>query len=421
VTIEKAAEHFDQAQYDLAEKEARDALAADPDNPLGLAVLAMALTRLGRGEDAIYEAEAAIALAPTLAVGYVAHAQALSSINQFTRARRSAAEAIRLEPQDPDNHALLAHVEAASNRWAEVYEATSGGLAVAADHAELKRLRSVAAVHLGKLEEADEETIEALRVPPAAPGTIAGRGHDLLLTGRVEEAQQAFLSVIRTDPTSDLARAGLVEAVKAGNVFYALVLGYFEWASRLTLRRQIALSAGPVIPLLAIRFLIGPGIPSELLFLVEIGWWVVVATIWLAAPLWNLVLIVHPVGGAALREHQRQEATLVAGLLVVAGVGVFLYVLGIAGGWVLAGAGLVTGVAASAAFRPATGWPRTLLTVMAVAVAVLGAAASGLALLASGQLATTVAPVIFYVSGVLAIAAMAIADDFVPEQRAGHL
>jgi hypothetical protein len=102
-------------------------------------------------------------------------------------------------------------------------------------------------------------------------------------------------------------------------------------------------------------------------------------------------------------------------------VGVFLYVLGIAGGWVLAGAGLVTGVAASAAFRPATGWPRTLLTVMAVAVAVLGAAASGLALLASGQLATTVAPVIFYISGVLAIAAMAIADDFVPEQRAGHL
>src|SRR5687768_7239196 len=285
----------------------------------------MALTRLGHGEDALYEAEAAIGVAPRLAVGYVAHAQALSAQNQFTRARRSAAEAIRLEPQDPDNHALLAHIEIASHRWADAYEAVSRGLEIDAENEELKGLRSVAAVHLGKLDEADEETIAALRLPPDAPGTLAGRANALLLAGRIDEAQRAFVSTIQSDPANELARAGLVEAVKARNVFYALLLGYFEWASRLTLRRQIALSAGPVIPLLVLQYLIGPGTPSALLFLVEIGWWAVVATIWLAAPLWNLALLVHPVGGAALREDQRLEATLVAGLLAVAATGAFLY------------------------------------------------------------------------------------------------
>src|SRR5687767_7138526 len=151
LTVEQAAALFDQQRYELAEEEARQALAADPDNPLGLAVLSMALTRLGHGEDALYEAEAAIAVAPQLAVGYVAHAQALSAQNQFTRARRSATEAIRLEPQDPDNHALLAHIEIASHRWADAYEAISGGLEIDAENEELKGLRSVAAVHLGKL------------------------------------------------------------------------------------------------------------------------------------------------------------------------------------------------------------------------------------------------------------------------------
>jgi hypothetical protein len=43
------------------------------------------------------------------------------------------------------------------------------------------------------------------------------------------------------------------------------------------------------------------------------------------------------------------------------------------------------------------------------------------ALLASGRETTTAAAIPFYVSGALAIAAMAIADDFTPMQRAGQI
>lgn len=380
MTIQRVALLYDQQRFDLAEQEARQVLASDPEDPTAHAMLSLSLTQLEQLDEATDEAELAIAEAPDLPLAHVAHAWALLGRNRFAGARRAAGEAIRLEPSDPDHHAVLANVEIANRRWAAAYEATNRGLAIVGDHAGLLQARSVAAAHLGKLDEATETSTAALRQRPDEPSALATRGYQLMHAGRFREARAEFTAALQRDPNNRLARSGLVETIKATNPLYAIILRYFLWMSRLpTWQQLLVVFGGPAIFRSARRFFDANPSTQWLVGPIVAVWLFLVLSTWLAVPLSNLALFVHPLGRHALDEEERLEASILGGLLLVAIIGFVLFALGTDAGLFVMIASAAVAVTTSGAFRASEGWPRWVLGVIAVAVAVTGAAAAALA------------------------------------------
>ena len=380
MTFERLALLFDQRRYDMAADEARSLLAQEPDHPGGHAMLSLALTHLNRLEEATAEAEAAIASMPDMPMAHIAHATAMGERNQFAAARRSAGEAIRLDPNDPDIYALLANIELRNRKWAAAMEATTRGLGLVPDHAELLRARSVAAAHLGKLEEAEETSRASLRAIPDEPQALATHGYQLMHQGRFAEARATFTNVLQLDPTNQLARSGLVETIKATNPVYRLILRYFLWMSRLpTWQQYLVIFGGPAVYRgLRNAFRANPSTEWLLGPLVAV-WLTLILSTWLAGPLSNLALFLHPVGRHALDEEERLEASIIGGLLGFAVLGLVGFIVGVEAGLFLAIAGAATALPTAGAFRSEAGWPRWVLGLLAAAVAVTGAAAATVA------------------------------------------
>lgn len=380
MTIQRAGLLYDQHRYDLAADEARAVLASDPDDAFAHALLSLSLTRLERAEEATAEAEAAIGRMPDLPVAHAAHAYALLARNRFARARHAAVEAIRLEPTDPDHYALLAQVDLSNRKWAAAYEATTQGLAIVADHAELLRARSVAATHLGRLEEAEGSVKASLRSMPDEPFALATRGYQQMHAGRFADARATFTNVLQLDPSNQLAQSGLVETIKATNPLYRALLRYFLWMSRLpTWQQFLVIFGGPAI-FRSIRNTLQADPSTEWLVGPLVGIWLVfILSTWLAVPLSNLVLFLHPLGRHALDEDERLEATIIGVLMATAIAGVAVLLAGIEAGLFLAIIAAATALPTAAAFRSAPGWPRYVLGGLAAVVAVTGAAATTLA------------------------------------------
>src|SRR5690349_21608657 len=117
-----------QGRYDLADRELRQELAQEPDNPLAHAFLSLCLSHRGQKDEALREADEAVRLGPDAAFCHSMRGRALLALDRVKEAEPSILEAIRLDPADADYRALLAQVEMERRRWAEALGAANTGL-----------------------------------------------------------------------------------------------------------------------------------------------------------------------------------------------------------------------------------------------------------------------------------------------------
>ncbi len=376
MTLQRASILYDQRRYDLVADEAQRILAGNPDDAQALAMLSLAHTRQGKYEDATYEAKAAIGVQPDLALPHMAHAQALFYRNRFSEARLAAQQAISLEPNSPQHYALLGYVELETRNWQAAYDAASKGLAIDANDAAVLRVRSIAAVHLGRLDEAHTAITSALNAD-LKPGALATLGYQQMQSGQFREARATFANTLRMDPTNRMARFGLVETIKASNVFYRTILRYLLWISRLPSWLLVGLLFGaPILFRLVGTTLNASPTTSWLVLPLIVAWCAFILTSWLAMPLSNILLMFHPLGRHALDDDER-HAALFTGLLLGAGlIGLCAFLAGIPGGGVLAITATAAALPASAIWYAASGWPRWALGVFAAIAVVTGLAAT---------------------------------------------
>src|SRR4030095_8491543 len=206
-------------------------------------------------------------------------------------------EAIRLEPTDADYHAMRAGIEFNERRWQEALNSAETGLHFSHEHTGCNNLRAMALVKLGRKSEAGATIQSTLARDPDNAFSHANQGWTLLEQNRRKEAMNHFRESLRLDPTNDWARAGLVEALKAGNPLYAVMLKYFFWMKNLPVRARWGIIVGGYF---ANRIVAGiarsnPDIAPWLLPL-RILYVVFVVFTWLAYPIFNLMLFLHPVG-----------------------------------------------------------------------------------------------------------------------------
>jgi tetratricopeptide (TPR) repeat protein len=367
---------YDQGRYPLAEQELRLELASDPQNAEAHALLSLALAEQERLADATAEAQAAIGLLPDHPMGHYALGLAMLRRNRFEEAAAAAGEAVRLDPEDPDHHALSANVALARRNWPAALEAAERGLHFDAEHVACNNLRATALVQLGRREEAGATLEAALARDPEDAWSHANRGWTLLERGDPKKSMEHFREALRLEPGMEWARAGIVEALKARNVVYGLMLRWFLWMGKLSGRAQWAIV---ILGFLGYRAVLklhadNPAFRPFLLPLI-VAYIAFAVMTWISVPLFNLLLRLNRFGRLALSPDQVSGSNALG--LCLGGALAALAVRGLGGPddclFAAAFLGLLA-IPVSSVFHCSRGWPRTLMSAYAAVLVLLGLA-----------------------------------------------
>lgn len=328
---------FQQERWQQSIQELRGLLAVEPDHVAAHALLAIALAQTDALDEARAEAQQAVGLDPELDFAHRALAVVLFHREEHEAAAAAIRRAIELDPDDADHHGMLAQIRCAQRRWHDALTAADEGLALDPHDVECLNLRSLALTKLGRGAEATDTVDAALAKDPDNPYTHQARAWALLHRGDSKGAIHHFQEALRRDPTLDGARAGLVEALKARNPIYRVVLSWFLWLDRHSQGKQFAILIGAwLIARYGSRALRDAGHETAAT-VVGLSWLGLVLLTACAVPLFNLLLLLHPLGRHALERRARNDALLL-GATLAAGSSVALY------GWL------------GEAFWPRTGW-----------------------------------------------------------------
>ncbi len=346
-----------------AERELRQLLAEQPQHAMAHAMLARCLTEQDRLDEAQENAKQAIGLAPDESMTHYVLSLVYFARNRLEEAGEAIVEAIRLDPDDPDLQAMLAQILVQERRWADAKLVSERGLAIDPEHIGCTNLRAIALVHLGQRDQATATIDAALQREPDNSLTHANQGWNLLHQNQHVRAMEHFRESLRLDPNSEWARAGIVEAMKARNVLYRLMLAYFLFMSRMSGQVQWAIILGLWILTRTLDRLAdaNPALAPYLRPVVYV--YVIFALLtWLSPHLFNLLLRLSRFGRHALSVDQRRSSNVVGAMLGLTS-------LALLGGWIsdsgdlfifgLCMLGLLMPLAG--AFQTPRGWPRSIM------------------------------------------------------------
>ena len=244
--LERAQLLLQQRRYADAEAELRKVLAENPHFSTAHALLSLTLGQMDRHDEAIAAAEAAVGLGPDEGFTHYVLAVAFDNKDMISDAEKAIKGAIEQDPMDEDFHALLSNIYFQQKRWPESLAAAEAGLKINAEHTQSANMRAMALVKLGRREEAGMTIDATLARNPENAVSHANRGWTLLESGDYQRAMEHFREALFLEPNLEWARQGIIEALKARNPVYRVMLKYFFWMSRLSNRAQWAVIIGLV-------------------------------------------------------------------------------------------------------------------------------------------------------------------------------
>ena len=317
-----------QGRSDLADREFREALSEDPDDPMAHACLSLCLSRRDEDAAALAEADEAVRTGPDLAFCHYVRGLALNSLDRHAEAQAAALEAIRLDPDDADYPGLLASIEMGRRRWSEALAAADRGLALDPENATCMNFRAMALVQLGRKAEAAATLGSALADDPENALTHANQGWAYLHHGDHAKALEHFREALRLDPEMEWARVGIIEALKAKHPVYRLMLRFFLWMGRQSHWAQWVVILGFVFGrrILASIARDNPALAPFLMPVLFASFAFLMMT-WISSPLFNLALRLNRFGRLALSPQQRLESSWIGGSFLLAAASLVAYLL----------------------------------------------------------------------------------------------
>ena len=321
-----------------AEPILRGFLSEQPEDPIGLAWLALCRSDAEAHEEARDLAKQAVARAPDLPYAHYVLARVYQSSGWTKEAEAAVRECVAMDPSGVDAWSLLAMIRAQRQDWKGSLEAADHGLAVDPEHAMCTNLRAMALARLGDKEGASAATEGALRRTPEDAFTHANHGWTMLHQGDYRRAEEHFREALRLDPNMEWARDGVLEALKARNPIYRAFLRYKLWMAAMPVGRRLMVIFGGYF-LYRIAWSATDANPTiaPVLWALIVAYFVFVLLTWFANPIFNFLLLLHPFGRLALSPREKFGALSVCGLL---GVGSAILGYGLLGGgdvWFIAG------------------------------------------------------------------------------------
>jgi tetratricopeptide (TPR) repeat protein len=308
---------YQQQRWDMAEKELRGLLAQDPEFAPAYAMLGIILSQSNRLDEALAEARQAVTIDPEGDFGYHAVAVVYVARRELREAVTAVTAAIDLNPEDASHRGLLAQIHFYQERWADAVQSADAGLAISPDDTDCLNLRSLALTKLGRSSEATASVTASLARDPDNPYTHQTLGYAKLHQGDAKQALHHFQEALRRDPTLDGSRQGLVEALKARNPIYRMVLGWFLWFERFEPQRRTQVLIGIWLGAQVGRKSLAAAGYETAAIAVSYSWLAFVLLTACAVPIFNLLLLLHPVGRHALERSARNHAVLLGSCLLI--------------------------------------------------------------------------------------------------------
>ena len=307
-----------QQRFDMAKRELMLALAEEPNDAEAHRLLAHCLLGQKKFDAATHSAQTAVGIEPDEPLNHYALAYVWLSRNHFHEAAAAVNEAIRLDPQNADCYALLAAVRLAQKQWNEALAAANAALAIDSAHVDALNNRARALRGLGYKVDAAKDLQVALAHDAEDADTHANLGWNCLHQNDSAAAERHFREALRLEPGNAWAREGVLEAIKSRNRFYRLMLHYFLWMQTKTAGKQWMILIGAFF---AYRLVLSAAqnAPQWGWILWPLVWAYIVFAIatWLAVPLANLIVWLHPFGRLALSRSEKFESLTVGITLLV--------------------------------------------------------------------------------------------------------
>jgi Tfp pilus assembly protein PilF len=271
--------------------------------------LATCYSKLSRFQEATSAAKEAIQLDPESDYGHWVWARVLSDRNRPDEAIEAIQEALRIDPFDADYLAFVSEQRYYLQQYQPSLQAANEGLAVDPNHTWCARLRALCLMALGRRKEAVVTMNSALEAAPEDGRVHLVQGLAQLENRRPKSAITHFLEALRIEPELEGAREGIVEALKARSWL-------FRWPWLVV--AQFAKGEGCAIYafgiLFSCAFIVVRLLPQAPTVALD-GIWMTLAVlfglisfVWLADPLMNVCLLLHPIGRHALADDQTRAA-----------------------------------------------------------------------------------------------------------------
>jgi tetratricopeptide (TPR) repeat protein len=309
-----------------AERLLKDVLNDHPNDVYLLSLLAEVSLQQDKIESADHLINTAIGMSPESAHLFYIKARIAVQKVEYDEAEKNLQQSLALDPADADYYSLWAVLKLTRKQYEKALALANKALELDAENLLGLNTRSTALLKLNKSEDAFKTIEGALREDPNNAYTHANYGWSLLEQGNHKKASEHFREALKNDPNSAYAQAGMVEALKANNLFYKLFLKYAFWIGNLTKKYQWGIIIGFY---LGFKLLNSIARNNEALHPYLIPLIILLACMafstWLITPLSNLLLRLNTHGKYLLDKKERMSSNFVGVSFLVFLLGFIFY------------------------------------------------------------------------------------------------
>jgi tetratricopeptide (TPR) repeat protein/SAM-dependent methyltransferase len=212
--VQAAVEHHQAGRYAEAERQYRQVLAADPQQPDALHLLGVLAYQVGRADAAVPLIEQAIQHRPAAPAFRMNLGNALLALGRTTDAVASYREAAALAPTDAESHYNLGNALLQLGHADEGIAALRRTLALRPSHVAARYNLGNALRAADCLDEAAAAYAAVIRLEPAHADAHTNLGSVLHALGRPDEAAASFMQALAAKPDAPTALANVGEALR---------------------------------------------------------------------------------------------------------------------------------------------------------------------------------------------------------------
>lgn len=317
-TLYKAEHLLKQKRYKEAHTEVNSYLAADPESIPALMVLIQVYLGMDQHGNADTIADQLIQRDPT--DPDILFLKALTQVQLGNRkvALKFLNSALAFDPLRAQAHGMIAGIHFQDADFEKALEAANAGLSIDPQNELCLNYRSMTLLRLDRKEEHVYADQQALKSNPMNPLTHASVGYSALQKGEYDKAKDHFREALRIDPENEYARQGMLNAIRATNLYYRFFLKYAFWMEGLKPQVRWAVV---IIGYLLMRTLDSysgeMGAFKPVADLVVTLYMIFAISTWIINPVANIFLRFHSFGKYVLKDEEVRVANLSAALLCV--------------------------------------------------------------------------------------------------------
>lgn len=336
---------YEQQRFHEAEKELRTALAQNPNDLEANNLLVFIFADQGKKTESLEAAERTINLAPDWGFAWYTFAYAnwiQDAKGSSDKALDAVNQAIFLNPLNANFHYMKGEIHFSKTNWQEALDGATEALSLEAENVGALNLRAKSLVKLNKVADANSTLDYAIHQNPENPDSHANKGWALIEKDDYDNALVHFKEALRIDPNHIWAKEGLKNAIKGKNILYRGILKYFLWMAKQSEKNQWGFIIGAyVLYRIVLYFAQSNPALAPFIYPIIIAYVLFAFSSWVAVPLSNLFLRLHPLGKHALSPFEILGSNLLGGFItggILLGIGYFFLgynALFLLAGWAL--------------------------------------------------------------------------------------